>query len=185
MSEREQVNDVFIKYEPVGEVINRQGEKVKFNDLRILNAVLKAGRASGEFSEVEANRITSMVVRMVNYKFQGSTPTIEDIQDMVEEALVMAGYLDTARRYIKYREKRREAREAKKALIEAISTVTEYVEKSDWRVNANANQGYSLGGLILNTAGKVIANYWLNKIYPERWAKHILRGIITYTTLIC
>ncbi len=176
MSEKEQVNDVFMKYTPVEEIINRQGEKVKFDDLRILNAVLKAGKASGEFSEVEANRITSMVVRMVNYKFQGSTPTIEDIQDMVEEALVMAGYLDTARRYIKYREKRREAREAKKALIEAISTVSEYVEKSDWRVNANANQGYSLGGLILNTAGKVIANYWLNKIYPDEVGKAHIEG---------
>ncbi len=173
---KERESDVFLKFKPVDEIINRQGERVKFDDLRILNAVLKAGKASGEFSEVEANRITSMVVRMVNYRFQGSIPTIEDIQDLVEEALVMAGYLDTARRYIKYREKRREAREAKKALVEAISTVTEYVEKSDWRVNANANQGYSLGGLILNTAGKVIANYWLNKIYPEEVGKAHIEG---------
>jgi anaerobic ribonucleoside-triphosphate reductase len=45
-------------------------------------------------------------------------------------------------------------------------TVEEYLHRSDWRVNANANQGYSLGGLILNTAGKVTANYWLNHVYP-------------------
>ena len=42
--------------------------------------------------------------------------------------------------------------------IDAISTVEEYLDRSDWRVNANANQGYSLGGLILNAAGKMIAN---------------------------
>ncbi|OAD21977.1 anaerobic ribonucleoside-triphosphate reductase, partial [Candidatus Thiomargarita nelsonii] len=42
----------------------------------------------------------------------------------------------------------------------------EYLSQIDWRVNANANQGYSLGGLILNVSGKVIANYWLNHVYP-------------------
>ena len=42
-------------------------------------------------------------------------------------------------------------------VVDVASTVDEYLDRSDWRVNANANQGYSLGGLILNTAGKVIA----------------------------
>ncbi|MBB5320071.1 ribonucleoside-triphosphate reductase [Marinobacter oulmenensis] len=51
------------------------------------------------------------------------------------------------------------------ALLDISATVREYLHRSDWRVNANANQGYSLGGLILNTAGKVIANYWLNEVY--------------------
>ncbi|GGB99067.1 ribonucleoside triphosphate reductase [Marinobacterium zhoushanense] len=51
------------------------------------------------------------------------------------------------------------------ANVEVRSTVDEYLERSDWRVNANANQGYSLGGLILNVSGKVIANYWLNEVY--------------------
>ncbi|SFJ77440.1 ribonucleoside triphosphate reductase [Cellulomonas sp. KH9] len=51
-------------------------------------------------------------------------------------------------------------------VVEVGSTVGEYLDRSDWRVNANANQGYSLGGMILNTAGKVVANYWLSEIYP-------------------
>ncbi|WP_240777109.1 ribonucleoside triphosphate reductase [Nonomuraea basaltis] len=50
--------------------------------------------------------------------------------------------------------------------INAVESVTEYLDRSDWRVNANANQGYSLGGLILNTAGKMVANYWLDQVYP-------------------
>ncbi len=50
--------------------------------------------------------------------------------------------------------------------VEVASTIDEYLDRSDWRVNANANQGFSLGGLILNTAGKVIANYWLSEVYP-------------------
>ena len=46
------------------------------------------------------------------------------------------------------------------------SSINENLDQLDWRVNANANQGYSLGGLILNVSGKVTANYWLNYIYP-------------------
>ncbi|WP_051639770.1 ribonucleoside triphosphate reductase [Cellulomonas sp. URHE0023] len=49
--------------------------------------------------------------------------------------------------------------------IDVASTMDEYLDRSDWRVNANANQGYSLGGLILQTAGKVTANYWLSQVY--------------------
>lgn len=59
------------------------------------------------------------------------------------------------------------------SLLDISATVSEYLHRSDWRVNANANQGYSLGGLILNTAGKVIANYWLNEVYtPEIGQAH-------------
>jgi ribonucleoside-triphosphate reductase len=53
-----------------------------------------------------------------------------------------------------------------KPLIEVRSSIDEYLDQQDWRVNANANQGYSLGGLILNVSGKVIANYWLSHVYP-------------------
>ncbi|EEH64543.1 anaerobic ribonucleoside-triphosphate reductase [Gleimia coleocanis DSM 15436] len=57
--------------------------------------------------------------------------------------------------------------------VDAISTIDEYLTRSDWRVNANANQDYSLGGLILNTSGKMVANYWLTKIYsPEAGTAH-------------
>ena len=57
--------------------------------------------------------------------------------------------------------------------VDAISTINEYLTRSDWRVNANANQGYSLGGMMLNTSGKVVANYWLTEIYgPDADSAH-------------
>lgn len=57
--------------------------------------------------------------------------------------------------------------------VAVSETINEYLSQSDWRVNANANQGYSLGGMILNTAGKIIANYWLDEVYaPEAGAAH-------------
>ncbi|MFZ2527177.1 MAG: ribonucleoside triphosphate reductase [Rhodococcus sp. (in: high G+C Gram-positive bacteria)] len=57
--------------------------------------------------------------------------------------------------------------------VAVADTVDEYLDRSDWRINANANQGYSLGGLILNTAGKITANYWLSHVYrPEIGRAH-------------
>ena len=57
--------------------------------------------------------------------------------------------------------------------VDPVDAIEEYLDKTDWRVNANANQGYSLGGLILNTSGKMIANYWLSHIYtPEEGQAH-------------
>lgn len=55
--------------------------------------------------------------------------------------------------------------------IDPISTVHEYIDRLDWRVNANANQDYSLGGLILNGSGKIIANYWLSEVFSEAAAE--------------
>jgi ribonucleoside-triphosphate reductase (formate) len=157
----------------VSRVIRRDNQQTPFEEQRIFNAILRAGESTGEFRDVEAAKLTTMVRRILNYRFSGQDVHIEDIQDMVEEALIMAGYVQTARSYIRYREKHRELRQDRKAAIEAISTVNEYLEKLDWRVNANANQGYSLGGLILNSAGKITANYWLSHVYtPEIGAAH-------------
>jgi len=49
--------------------------------------------------------------------------------------------------------------------------IANYLARADWRVNANANQGYSLGGLILNAAGRMAAEYWLDHIYPPAVAE--------------
>ena len=51
--------------------------------------------------------------------------------------------------------------------VDPVASINEYLDRSDWRIHANANQGYSLGGLVLNLAGKMVANYWLDAVYPE------------------
>ncbi|WP_287372815.1 ribonucleoside triphosphate reductase [Oceanithermus sp.] len=61
----------------------------------------------------------------------------------------------------------RPAPAGRRTVVDVAATVEEYLRRRDWRVRANANQGYSLGGLILNVSGKVIANYWLDHVYPE------------------
>lgn len=49
--------------------------------------------------------------------------------------------------------------------VDPRATINEYLHRADWRINANANQDYSLGGMILNSAGKITANYWLDEVF--------------------
>lgn len=52
--------------------------------------------------------------------------------------------------------------------IDCVDTINEYIDKKDWRIQANANGSYSFSGLVNQTAGKVIANYWLNEVYTKK-----------------
>lgn len=148
------------------EIVKRDGTKVPFDAERIRTAIAKAGKATGEFDLPQAEALTAQVLKVIIHRVWTSSPTVEDIQDIVEQTLINADYLRTARAYIVYREQRRRLRDENRALIDAVASVNEYLQEADWRVHANANQGYSLGGLILNTAGKVTANYWLSEVYP-------------------
>ncbi len=153
-------------------VKKRDGQYVTFNAEKIHNAVTKAGLAAGEFGEEESWLLTAQVVKVLQYQ-HNEAPEIEEIQDIVEHVLIMANHLKTARAYITYREQHKRLREDKKTLVDVASSINEYLEKVDWRINANANQGYSLGGLILNVSGKMIANYWLSHVYsPEIGEAH-------------
>ncbi|GHD64190.1 ribonucleoside triphosphate reductase [Jeongeupia chitinilytica] len=144
-------------------VIKRDGRIVAFDADKIARAIAAAGRASGEFDTDWAHALS---VTVLNHLPADATPAIEAIQDAVEETLLAAGHLKTARAYIAYREAHSRLRADTRTVVDVGASINEYLDRSDWRVNANANQGYSLGGLILNTSGKVIANYWLNHVYP-------------------
>lgn len=149
-------------------VIKREGERVAFDAEKIRSAIERAGIASGEFDSTEAFLLTAQAIKVMKHRFEtAGEPTIEQIQDVVEQVLISANHLKTARAYIVYRESRARLREDRKTVVEVSSSVNEYLDRADWRVNANANQGYSLGGLILNVSGKVIANYWLSHVYPS------------------
>jgi ribonucleoside-triphosphate reductase len=161
---------------PVKEIIKRDGSRVPFEPVHISAAITKAGAATGEFDEPEAQLLTAQVLKVVTHRAWSDSPSVEDIQDIVEQTLINADYFATARAYIVYREQRRRVRDDEKVMIDAISSVDEYLEQSDWRVQANANQGYSLGGLILNVAGKVTANYWLSEVYPSEVGQAHRRG---------
>ena len=148
-------------------IIKRNGNEVPFDENRIIKALEKAGRASGEFETGEARALTHQVIKVISHRYQDpGLPDVEAIQDICEQVLISANHFATARAYIVYREQHHKLRADKRTLVDVAASINEYLDGSDWRVKANANQGYSLGGLILNTSGKMIANYWLNHVYP-------------------
>jgi anaerobic ribonucleoside-triphosphate reductase len=154
-------------------VIKRDGSVVAFDLAKIERAIQKAGLATGEYGAEAAHALAEHAGRVVAHKWNGRAPGIEAIQDLVEQTLIGAGHFATARSYIVYREQHKRLRQAKKTLVDVAQSIDEYLEQRDWRVNANANQGYSLGGLILNVSGKVVANYWLDHVYaPEVGRAH-------------
>jgi len=152
---------------PFTEVRKRDGRRVQFDPDKIRKAISKAGDVTGEFDRFEAELLTAQAIKVLSYSYRKGIPGIEQIQDIVEHVLITSNHLKTARAYIVYREQHKKLRQDRKTVVDVSSSVNEYLDRADWRINANANQGYSLGGLILNVSGKVIANYWLNHVYSE------------------
>ena len=147
-------------------LIKRDGRQVPFDAAKIVNALARAGAATGEFDRGGAERLAAEVTWIVLSRRAGVSVDIERVQDEAELSLVRAGFLKTARAYIAYREQHRALRADRRTWVDVEKAINEYLSREDWRVAANANQGYSLGGLILNISGKVTANYWLNHVYP-------------------
>lgn len=142
----------------------RNGSEADFDPNKIERAIAAAGEASGEFSAPHAQELTRRVLARLPAQ---NDLDVEQVQDVVERALMEAGHYPTARAYIVYRERHGRLRRERKTLVDVAASMNEYLSREDWRVRANANQGYSLGGLILNVSGKVTANYWLDEVYSE------------------
>lgn len=148
-------------------IVKRDGSIQPFNARKIVSAITKAGTATGEFGNLVALEIYDQQVLPTLETFETPSIDIEKVQDIVEKALFDTAFEETYKAFAIYRSERKKAREKQKAIVDVESSINEYVNQDDWRVKANANQGYSLGGMILNVSGKVVANYWLSTIYPK------------------
>lgn len=152
---------------PIYKIQKRNGAIVDFEPEKIRIAIQKAAAAVGNDQVGLSDLVAKEVVFELEETYNEAIPSVEQTQDAVERVLIRYDYADIAKAYILYREKRREVRETRDVVVEVGKTIEEYLDKSDWRVHANSNQGFSLGGLILNTAGKVTANYWLSHVLPR------------------
>ena len=160
------------------QVVKRSGDIESYDRTKIYNAINKAFKAvlapidyitaQGE-SRVDniTLRVEELISEMMSGRHQKSIPAIEEIQDLVETALIEAKETQVAKAYILYRARHEAMRDVKKLMLDIDSTMDGYLKQSDWRVNENANVNYSLGGLILHNSGSITANYWLKNIYRE------------------
>ena len=152
----------------------RDGRIVKFDPERITNAISKAGAATGEFERDVAKKLTIKVLAIAQQVIKDRIPTVEEIQDIVEEVLMASPYRKTAKAYIIYREQHARIRE----IISKANTdlVDQYLNKIDWEINENSNMSFSLQGLNNYISSKISRVYWLNKIYPEEIRKAHIEG---------
>ncbi len=146
-------------------IVKRGGERVNFNARKITDAIAKAGKVTGEFQEDTAKMLTVKVLSLAGQLELGEMPTVEQIQDIVEEVLLVSPYKKTAKAYILYREQRKGVRQITSKFN--VDLVDQYLSKSDWQVKENSNMGFSLQGLNNYISSEVSKIYWLNKIYPE------------------
>jgi len=154
-------------------VRKRSGKVVPFSRFRIINAVYKAMKATKIGTKADAERIADAVSVILyrTYFKKGDIPHVETIQDIIEKTLMEKGFPEVAKAYILYREKRRQAREISKALVDGINLIEEYLGQEDWRVKENSNMSFSLQGLNFHVSSSIVARYWLEKLYPEEVAR--------------
>ncbi len=157
-------------------IIKRDGRIVPFDSAKITTAILKAGRATGEFGDVEAKRLTIRVLTLAQAVFADVIPSVEEIQDLVEEVLLASPFKKTAKAYILYRDQHARIRQmVQKADIDLIEN---YLERLDWKVRENSNMAYSLQGLNNYVSSEITKTYWLNKIYTPEVREAHLQGDI-------
>ncbi len=152
----------------IEKVLKRDGRVVPFDQNKITEAVHKAIVATNQGDGEASKKVSDKVISLINRRFKkGEVPTIEQIQDIVEEALMLEDLVETAKAYILYREQRRAIRESAKAADDSSEKVDSYLKEIDWQVKENANMTFSLQGLNQYVGAYISKKYWLNKIYPK------------------
>jgi len=148
-------------------VTKRNGKKVKYDRSKIFNAILGASNASNDrMTHEDIYRITLEVEKDI------AMFDVESIQDIVEQKLMENGFYDTAKRYIRYRQRHEERREAQKNLIHMYKDIlfTDSEEVNEKRDNANINTDAPMG--IMLKLGTESSKYFLNNyVLPEEFAK--------------
>ena len=151
----------------IKKLLKRDGNTEDFQAYKIEDAIKKA------FKSVRTTYDEGIFKNVINTLNPKKIVAVEDIQDLIEIELYKARYFDVMRSFMLYRHTHKMQRDHEYGLsedttfINSTQTIEEYIGKSDWRIKANSNTGYSNAGLVNNTAGKVIANYWLDKIYSK------------------
>lgn len=146
-------------------ILNRQNQVVDYDEEKLFNGILNAAHGTREENGVRVSKkgILEAVLKKLEQKTKH--PTTVDVNCIIPQVLMDFKWYETAENFIRYATIHKLQRANHK--IDPITTIDEYVYKRDWRIKANANQGYSVGGMILNTSGKIVANYWFNNVYPE------------------
>jgi len=151
----------------VTKIRKRDGSVVLFQESKIADAIWKAARAVGGKDQERSKALAKLVLETLDKTYgEYGIPEVEEVQDLVEKMLIEEGHAKVAKAYILYRKSHDELRNVK-GLFDTIEAVEDYIGLNDWMVKENSNMGFSLQGLNNYIATKIIANYWMRRVYPE------------------
>ena len=180
---------------PVARIVKRDGRAVPFDETKIAAAVERAFAASGAMQgRPVADRIARSVVEKIAAGAIEGTPTVEGVQDLVEEALIEAGFAQTAKAYILYRAERSRVRDVNSRIFQTLKDIT-FSKASDSdmkRENANIDADTAMGTMLKYGSESAKQFYEMSVIAPE-FAKAHREGDIhihdmdfyTLTTTCC
>lgn len=129
----------------IGKVRKRDGSLADFNPEKIATAIWNAAQAVGGSDHKRSEELAEKVVSLLSEKFDGKTPTVEEVQDAVEKTLIESGHASTAKAYILYRHRKGVEREMKRVL-----GVTD-----DLKLSVNAVEVLQRRYLLRNSEGEV------------------------------
>ncbi|HHY65098.1 MAG TPA: ribonucleoside triphosphate reductase [Clostridiaceae bacterium] len=160
----------------IEKIRKRNGTIENFIPEKITSAIFKAAVACGGNDFSLAQRLSDQVVALANERYKGQIPEVEQIQDLVEYVLIENGHAKTAKAYILYREKRKNARDLNALIDATISMFSNYLGGKDWKIQENANTQKSVNGLNNYIREIFTQNYWLHEIYPPEVREAHLNG---------
>lgn len=151
----------------ITKIRKRDGRLVDYDIGKIENAIAKAMIALGDGEIKDCKKMAKITELNLVEKFEDKVPSVEDVQDIVENVLMTNGYENVAKAYIIYRKDHEKVRHIHETVMDYKSTVDKYLNLADWRVKENSTVTYSVGGLILSNSGAITANYWLSEVYDK------------------
>lgn len=172
----------------INQIRKRDGNLVSFDVTKIIDAAFSALKAAGTPNHEVAEHLSVDVVQELldkGYDQKEQIPTVELVQDLLENAFVKRGLTHAAKAFIIYREEHKKAREGKHVMVDVKELVEGYLGQEDWRVNENSNSGYSYASLLNHVSGAVVANYTLSNIYPSEIAQAHIDGDLHLHDLSC
>jgi anaerobic ribonucleoside-triphosphate reductase len=146
-------------------VRKRDGKLARFDQNRITNAIMKAFQAVDAGNADKSKILSDEVVALLGEKYgEDGVPTVEEMQDVVEEKLIENRFVEVSKAYILYRQQHSDMRELA-FLLSSDDMMDGYLNGTDWRVRENANMNFSLQGLNNHLSSRLVAHYWLTKMY--------------------
>lgn len=160
-------------------IIKRDGRKEKFTSEKIFNAITKAQDALGAVDYEIAGKVTKAVIDQINATFTNTNPTVEQVQDLVEENLIKHASLDVAKTYILYRAERTKIREQKTKLMQSLHEITFKPSKDAdlKRENANIN-GDTAMGTMLKYGSESSKTFYLSQVIDPKFSEAHANGDI-------